>query len=186
MLLQDDPSVQRLAPLVPSAFLSDEQVEAIAQALHTYYIAQNYYSDADEVQRNWDDAPDWAREGSREQARWIPTILELAGFRLREYPAAVPSVFQASAEIGTANTDFNAAHPDHPKAQEMAALEHARWCIERTAAGWKFGPERDNDNKRRPDLVGWADLSVASRNKDYFFVGFWPFALERAGLAISA
>ncbi len=42
--------------------------------------------------------------------------------------------------------------------ERMAAMEHARWNVERFLAGWTLGP-RDHAKKTSPYLVGWDDLA---------------------------
>lgn len=40
----------------------------------------------------------------------------------------------------------------------LAKAEHVRWMKEKMDAGWKWGPERDYDNKESPYLVAYEDL----------------------------
>lgn len=47
-----------------------------------------------------------------------------------------------------------------------AKAEHERWMAERLAAGWTYGPTRDDATKKNPNLVPFEELSVAERAKD--------------------
>lgn len=47
---------------------------------------------------------------------------------------------------------------------------HEAWCRRRRAAGWTYGPVRDEPRQRHPNLVPYADLSAAQRRKDKLFV----------------
>jgi hypothetical protein len=47
-----------------------------------------------------------------------------------------------------------------------AEQEHNRWAASKMAAGWVYGPVRDNDRKIHPMLVGFHDLSAIQQAKD--------------------
>ena len=48
----------------------------------------------------------------------------------------------------------------------LAQNEHIRWMKERTAAGWVYGPVRDNEKKIHPLLVDWGQLPDKEKQKD--------------------
>src|SRR5262245_12320501 len=48
----------------------------------------------------------------------------------------------------------------------LALSEHLGWCAERRAAGWTYGPVRDNQRKQHPALVEWIRLSPLDQEKD--------------------
>jgi hypothetical protein len=56
---------------------------------------------------------------------------------------------------------FRIANPSAP-----ASAEHDRWMKERKAAGWTYGPVRDDEKKIHPLLVGYAHLPLEERKKD--------------------
>ena len=43
-------------------------------------------------------------------------------------------------------------------AERMAENVHEVWAATRIAQGWKYGPERDDANKKHPCLIPYADL----------------------------
>ncbi|MDC0934879.1 RyR domain-containing protein [Pirellulales bacterium] len=48
----------------------------------------------------------------------------------------------------------------------MAEMEHGRWVVERTFAGWRYGKVRDDKAKRRPQLIAWDDPDLSEEEKD--------------------
>jgi len=50
--------------------------------------------------------------------------------------------------------------------QTMAPLEHARWCQEKISEGWKYGSDKDDEQKTNPNLVPWEDLRHDGINKN--------------------
>lgn len=44
--------------------------------------------------------------------------------------------------------------------------EHQRWCDEKLASGWKWGPIKSEADKRHPCLVPYSELSPFQRKKD--------------------
>ena len=55
---------------------------------------------------------------------------------------------------------------------------------ERTAAGWKYGQQRDNARKLHPDLQDWAYLSDEAKDKDRNAIRTLPATLRDAGFQI--
>ena len=51
--------------------------------------------------------------------------------------------------------------------EEVARAVHAAWMREREAAGWKFGPKRDDAKKEHPCLVPYDELSEEEKGYDY-------------------
>jgi hypothetical protein len=55
-----------------------------------------------------------------------------------------------------------------------AAMEHARWNIERLKEGWRLGKERDAKAKRSPYLVPWDELTNDVKEIDRVAVKIIP------------
>ena len=51
--------------------------------------------------------------------------------------------------------------------EDVARAVHATWMREREAAGWKFGPKRDDTKKEHPCLVPYDELSEEEKGYDY-------------------
>ncbi len=47
-----------------------------------------------------------------------------------------------------------------------AEQEHNRWAVSKIAAGWRYGPVRDDVNKIHPMIVPFRDLSPIQQAKD--------------------
>ncbi|MCE5238542.1 hypothetical protein LLH23_08625 [bacterium] len=63
----------------------------------------------------------------------------------------------------------------------LARAEHLGWHRERLASGWTYAPERDNEHKRHPLMVDWAQLPFSEREKDYRIIRAIPDILKVAG-----
>ncbi|GAA1770098.1 RyR domain-containing protein [Nonomuraea bangladeshensis] len=46
---------------------------------------------------------------------------------------------------------------------------HERWCEVKRAAGWTYGPAKDEAAKTHPCLVPYEELPAAERVKDHLF-----------------
>lgn len=53
---------------------------------------------------------------------------------------------------------------DHPDAGPGG--QHAQWMAQRRAAGWTYGPDRDDARKQNPMLVPFEDLPKFEQQKD--------------------
>lgn len=91
------------------------------------------------------------------------------------------------------NCDFRHKEPLKPKnlhgftndeIEMLAELEHKRWRDERISAGWKYGKERDNQNKIHPDLIPWSHLKDDIRDYDRNAIREIPDILDEAGYEI--
>ena len=68
--------------------------------------------------------------------------------------------------------------------EELAFLEHRRWCTERLRNGWVAGSPRDDERRIHPDLVPYDLLSEQSREYDRVAARTVLAILERAGFAV--
>ena len=48
--------------------------------------------------------------------------------------------------------------------------QHDQWMEERLAAGWTWGPEKDNEAKTNPTLVPFAKLPESEQAKDILLI----------------
>lgn len=155
--------------------------EQIAIALHEAYRLQvaeeNRQREADGKPRftpaekpadvEWEVLPDSYRESTRLQAAGI--VQELASLPVPREVVHGPG----KGDPLTAD-----------ELNYLAKREHDRWMADRAAQGWKYGEKRDNEKKLHPDMVGWDQLSEASKAYDHNMVAAWPKALEGAGLVV--
>ena len=45
-------------------------------------------------------------------------------------------------------------------------MEHQRWWADRSLNGWKFSEARDDDRRHHPNMLPYAELSEADKQKD--------------------
>ncbi len=50
--------------------------------------------------------------------------------------------------------------------ERLAEHVHDTWALQRLAEGWTYGPNRDDDRKRHPGLVAYAELSEGEKEYD--------------------
>ncbi|GAB3932823.1 hypothetical protein GCM10027614_02700 [Micromonospora vulcania] len=64
--------------------------------------------------------------------------------------------------------DTGAGRAIDDRIDELARLEHERWCQERRGDGWVYGEVRDDVRRRHPALRPWDELSpdVQETNRD--------------------
>jgi hypothetical protein len=67
----------------------------------------------------------------------------------------------------------------------LAQMEHERWMSDRRIDGWNLGA-RDDDTRSHPDLVPWAQLPEAARDKDRMFIRELPRMLAACGYQLAA
>jgi len=50
--------------------------------------------------------------------------------------------------------------------ERLAENAHDNWARQRMKEGWTYGPRRDDNAKKHPDLVPYADLPESERDYD--------------------
>ena len=53
-----------------------------------------------------------------------------------------------------------------PHLDWLAARVHEAWLANRTAAGWRLGPRRDDERHQHPSMVAFDELPEAERDLD--------------------
>jgi RyR domain len=145
-------------------------IDQIARAIHDNYLARQTGAGvamgATPSMLAWEGLDEDKREANRAQARDIEQKLDRIGCRVGR---------------GSASREF--AFTD----QELEALarhEQNRWSSQRTAAGWRYGPRRDDRAKLHPLLVSLDQLPESERDKDRDAVRNIPAVLAAAGLRV--
>lgn len=150
------------------ADILNEQADALARIVHDRYRAGAAPGEPGEAASRapWERLAETYRAASRSQADSLRVKLAGGGYHVAaKTAAAAPLAFA----------------PDI--AERLAAIEHARWCVERGIQGWRRGPARDDRRRRHPDLVPWDALGEAARAKDRAAVALVPELVAAAGLA---
>lgn len=114
----------------------------------------------------WEELPEFYRGSNRRQLgvvrramvtlgrTWSPTAPEDTGFdeALLESGSPEAVIQEGLGLFGLTEGELG----------ELARLEHESWVRHYRAAGWQLGG-RDDDARRHPDLLAWADLPAARR-----------------------
>jgi len=139
--------------------------EQLARQLHSNYRAR---SGASVIIPAWEELAEDVREANRGQAGRIQALLSASGNRI----------------LPTLGLEMQ-MEPFRPEQIErMAQMEHERWCQNKSQAGWRFGPRKDERKRRHPDLVPWDHLPETEREKNRAFVRRIPALLFETGFQI--
>jgi hypothetical protein len=146
--------------------------EQMARTLHENYLDNRrlegkYDPDRIPSHRAWDRLDETYREANRALAKDYFKNLERVGYKL-------VSTTEWSASKQTLSRD---------ETELLAEAEHQRWCDERTAQGYTYGPVRDDVKKFHPNLVLWSELSDEDKEKDRQMMREISRVLARRGLA---
>jgi len=71
-----------------------------------------------------------------------------------------------------------------PEIEQLAILEHERWCADRWLAGWVHGAVRDDLRRQHPDLVPYDQLSDPVKEYDREAVRRVPHLLRMACVSV--
>ncbi len=69
------------------------------------------------------------------------------------------------------------------KVENLAILEHKRWCAERSLAGWAYGKD-DSRTRKNENLVDWRNLTESVKDYDRSSVRNIPHVLMLVGKTI--
>jgi TrkA-N domain/RyR domain len=145
--------------------LHDQLARAIHQAYLDHCAAQGDSPERNPSMRPWTELPDDLKQANLAQAADIRRKLRAIDCAIVPESAAVPVFAFTAGEV-----------------EQLAEQEHERWMRERQALGYVLGPDRAA--KQHPDLLPWAGLSEASRDKDRNAVCEIPSILQQAGFQI--
>jgi hypothetical protein len=150
--------------------LPGRQRETIAREIHEEYrrgqLAQMPSSTPSMA--DWGELREDLKESNRQQADDIFN-------KLREIDCHVAEVRDREPALATFTEG---------EVEKMAALEHARWNVERLLSGWTWGPQKDVGRKISPYLVGWDELPEQVKEWDRQAVRAIPRLLARIGLEV--
>ncbi len=152
--------------------------EILARNLHAVYLEGCKLAGADQQSGEalvpWNELSEYLKEKNRRQADRIPLMLASAGFRitpLRDW------------DVENLKFNENGGSQDD-EITLMAKLEHVHWCQEKTAEGWKYGPEKNPAQKTNPSILPWDELPEGEQGKNKKYIRGLPRLLARAGFQI--
>jgi hypothetical protein len=151
--------------------VDDSLAQRLGRAIHDNYLARQLRDgvswDATPAMRRWPQLSEALRAENRAQASDIGRKVQALGWALAPSP-----IWGRPATLGD------------DAVERLAEMEHERWLARRRTNGWRYGPQRDDTARVHPDLVGWADLSEPSREKDRQAIRQLPDILADAGFHV--
>ncbi len=145
--------------------ISEDLYDQLARAIHQAYLnhcaAQGDTPQTNPSMRPWAELPDDLKQANLAQAADIRHKLRAIGCEIVPEAAAIPEFAFTAAEI-----------------EQLAEQEHERWMQERREQGYVPGPDRTA--RQHPDMVPWADLGAAARDKDRDAIREIPSILRQA------
>ncbi|MEV4455117.1 RyR domain-containing protein [Microbispora sp. NPDC049633] len=150
--------------------IHEDIYERLAQLIHHNYLQHelkkgNAMGSAPAMVP-WEDLAEDYRQANRAQARDIGNKLAAAG-------CTVAPRTGTGVELG-----------DDPLFETLAEREHERWMAERTAQGWTWDEQRDDEAKHHPSLVPWERLPEEEKDKDRAVIREMGEVLAHCGLEI--
>ncbi|GAA5178634.1 hypothetical protein GCM10023322_06260 [Rugosimonospora acidiphila] len=153
------------------AVIQEDLLEHLARAIHEHYVAEQLATGEAMGVRptmcTWEELAEHYRTASRDQAAHIGAKLRMIGCTLAPSDGDGPPHSLSADEL-----------------ELLATVEHQRWLDERTSAGWRYGPQRDDERRLHPSVVGWDELSESERDKDRNAISRLPDILNDVGLRI--
>ena len=137
--------------------------EQLARAIHEDHLSRTGVGSG--LRQVWEDLDDEERESSRRAADGIVQAMADLGFDL------VPLRHWGDDGARLLTADL----------KKLARWEHERWCEERKEAGWIWGPERDDEQRRNPLLLPWEELAAEAKASNVAAARALPRMLARAG-----
>jgi ppGpp synthetase/RelA/SpoT-type nucleotidyltranferase len=165
----------------PDVLKPRSNAEAMAKSVHETYrqnmLKEPWNLEKDQSMRDWEKLPKPLKRSNLHQAAYSIMILRRAGYEVPELDKTNGLELISFAGEDKATKD---------KVEEMAELEHGRYCAERLSDGWRWGPKKDIEKRLNPTLIPWGELSEEQKTKDRTAVREFPRVLKMAGLGIVA
>jgi hypothetical protein len=148
--------------------------ETLARAMHENYYrmesARGITVEMNESVAPWGELPESLKESNRRFADGIGDKLRAVGCAL--VPAPLVDLEDSLVEF------------DESEVEQLAELEHDRWCTDQLRDGWTRGDIQDPVQKIHNFIVGWDDLPESEREKDREAMRELPRMLAGAGFEV--
>lgn len=154
----------------PGALVHDDVYDLMAVSAHLTYL-RNQRSRGVE----WGSSP--------AMVPWTELSADLRAANRAQVRAVPDRLRQMGCTVAPARGTEHGRIPE-PVVDARAVDEHDRWTAEKEAAGWTYGPVRDDARRVHPDLRPWSELSEADREKDRAAIRAIPVILADFGLHV--
>ncbi|SBT39052.1 RyR domain-containing protein [Micromonospora auratinigra] len=167
----------RLYPVLTRAcdarLIGDDLTERLAQLIHERYVEAQQRAglrlgDAPAMV-HWSRLPESLRRANRAHVQDIAAkLLDLGCVVAPRRGPGDPSAEQAIDD----------------RIEELARLEHERWCRERRGEGWRYGVRRDDVHQRHPALRPWEELPPELKEQNREEIRALPDVLSDSGFEL--
>lgn len=147
--------------------------DAVPRAFHDAY--RRVAPGAAATSADWADLSEAERDSNRALLAHAPAKLASLGVDITAWRAAA-----SDGPGGLRPPPIPDLASEPALLDDLAALEHARWSVERRLCGWRHAPERDNRRRRHPGLVPWSALPEPDRAFNRVMVAAIVRALDAA------
>ncbi|PZF97392.1 RyR domain-containing protein [Micromonospora deserti] len=168
----------RLYPVLTRAcdaeLIAEDLTERLARQIHEQYLRSQRRLGARDgdgpAMVDWSRLPESLRRANRAHVQDIAAkLVNLGCVVAPRHGTAGGAAHRAASEAIEDRID------------ELARLEHDRWCRERRGEGWLFGEPRDDARRRHPALRPWDELPEDVREKNRDEIRALPDVLSDAG-----
>ncbi len=157
----------KFTPLMNHNDHLQDVIEPLAKMIHEHWRAEQDPAEHKEADVSWEELPQSYRDSNRMQAMDMVRKLTTMGYRCEAGKTSGPVVSFTDDEV-----------------ERMGRMEHDRWMKEKMAAGWTYGPDRNNALKIHPLLVPYDQLDEKAKNMDRDPVRMIPEWLGKVGFGV--
>ncbi|MFG1918937.1 RyR domain-containing protein [Micromonospora sp. NPDC048898] len=154
--------------------IAEDLTERLARQIHDRYVQAQVRAGvrlgASPAMVDWARLPESLRRANRAHVQDIAAKLLSLGC------VVAP---RHGTTAGTADPGASRAIDD--RIDELARLEHERWCRERRGEGWLYGEPRDDARRRHPTLRPWDELAPDVQEMNRNEIRALPEVLSDAG-----
>jgi hypothetical protein len=132
--------LEKLATAAHSAYL-----DQLASTVHDAYVqSQKGKADVPEAAtKSYDELPEHLKQQNRDNVLDISHKLVSAGCVMIPVKGSVPIFTFSDVDL-----------------EKLSEMEHDRWLRAKVAAGWRYGPKRDDEKRTNPAILPWCKLSA--------------------------
>ena len=169
----------RLYPVLTHAcdarLIAEDLTERLAEQIHERYLHARLRSGvrlgAAPAMVGWAGLPESLRQANRSYVQDIAAKLLNLGCVV-------------APRHGSSGDASAAGQAIADRIDQLARLEHERWCRERRGEGWSYGEPRDDARQRHPELRPWDELSPAVQEQNREEIRTLPDVLSDSGFEL--